>query len=508
MYFGVVLLLTSYSFAQNPDTLWTEIYSPRDRNEPERVLQTADDGYIVVGYSKWISDSNDIWVLKTDQEGNTQWERLIGGSEGDYGESVLTTGDGGYLISATTYNTGSSGSDISFIKLDDMGEIEWEVPFDESEQDWVRESQHTADGGYIHAGATGTYPGMLGLLVKTDSECNTEWYALYGLGLQDTFEQIQQTTDGGYIAAGRTKPTGQQADVYIVKTDSIGNLEWDAVFGDTNYDRPKSIRQTQDGGYIILCTTYNPNTTQWLIKIDSAGKMEWELFSASSDGTGSCLELASDGGFLITGSKNSSLWLCKTDSTGNIEWETTVGASASSGARSFQQTSDDGYIVAGAQNPSSGMLDIWLVKFGPVLGITEGPQPLSDTEIRTVSPNPFSSSLGINYYISQQVQVALSIYDLTGRLVENLENCSVSAGEHTFMWNPDPSLPSSCYLVVLEIYGERYVKRCVKLQNPFRIQMYYQGLMCLDRISAPIAGEEPNFEMVPRQCLPANYSMV
>ncbi len=187
------------------------------------------------------------------------------------------------------------------------------------------------------------------------------------------------------------------------------------------------------------------------------------LFAGANELGGACLELDSDGGFLISGSKNGCLWLCKTDSIGSIEWETTVGTPEAGGVRSFQQTSDDGYIVAGTMNPPPGLLDLWLVKFGPVLGIPEGSQPVSDMLIRTISPNPFSSSLGINYFIPQPGQVDLSVYDLTGRLVENLENCSVSAGEHTFVWNPDPSLPGSCYLVVLEVCGERSVRRCVKL---------------------------------------------
>ena len=109
------------------------------------------------------------------------------------------------------------------------------------------------------------------------------------------------------------------------------------------------------------------------------------------------------------------------------------------------------------------MLDLWLVKFGPVLGIHEGSQQVYGMLISTISPNPFSSSLSITYSIPQMGHVEISVFDYSGRLIENLENRAASSGEHTFVWNPDPSLPIGCYMVVLDACGEQSVRRCVKL---------------------------------------------
>lgn len=470
IYLAITLLFSSFSFAQAPDTLWTKIYNPGEWNLVSQVLQANDDGYIIVGSSRQNSDPTVIWVLKTDQLGNMQWERFYGGPVFETGQSVLITADGGYLISATVQDTLNPGDDISFIKIDGIGNFEWEVQFAKNEDDWIRESQHTADGGFIHTGATGIFRDSLDfLLLKTDSECNTEWAVTFGGELYEGSFSVQQTTDGGYITAGGTESYGSGwVDVYIVKTDSRGNLEWDAVFGYADYDKALAVRQTQDGGYLILGYTYSfsSNCDLWLIKIDCLGNMEWDqvLDNGGADYGYSFLE-APDGGFVITGGTGGDLWLFKTDSIGNIEWETSIGYQGNSneGGKSLQQTSDGGYIVAGIIDPGGGMLDLWLVKFGSVLGIPEGSQSVSSMLIRTISPDPFSSSLSITYSIPQMGQIELSVFDYSGRLIENLENCEASSGEYTFVWNPEPSLPNGCYIVVLDACGEQSVRRCVKL---------------------------------------------
>ena len=169
IYLAVTLLFSSFSFAQAPDTLWTKIYDPGTWNSVSQVLQTGDDEYIVVGSSRQNSDPTDIWVLKTDQLGNMQWELFCGGPGFNHGQSVLITADGGYLISAPVQDTLNSGGNISFIKIDGIGNIECENPFAKNEDDWVRESQHTADGGIIHTGTTAIYRDRSDfLLLNTD----------------------------------------------------------------------------------------------------------------------------------------------------------------------------------------------------------------------------------------------------------------------------------------------------------------------------------------------------
>jgi len=153
-------------------------------------------------------------------------------------------------------------------------------------------------------------------------------------------------------------------------------------------------------------------------------------------------------------------WLVKLDSLGNTEWHIRNELGIGNIFNCARQLQGGGYIVAGYVGSTSGP-NGYLLRYAPETGIEEG--EISPSFAFDISPNPFSSSLGISNSLPEAGQVELSVYDLTGRLVENLVSGSLSAGESTSVWNPDPSFPNGCYLIVLDVSGERAVRRCVKL---------------------------------------------
>lgn len=462
----MILFIASISFSQVPDTLWTKMYNPGDWDHANSILQTADNGFIIAGYTDFWEP--DLWVIKTDQNGDMQWEIFKGDFPRFYiGETVLITSDGGYIVSAITGTSGND-TDISLIKLDCIGNIEQEVLFDIGPSDYVRESQHTSDGGHIHGGSTADQYNRDFMLLKTDSEYNIEWVATTGGDRIEYCYSVQQTSDGGYIAAGSTESYGAGAcDAYLVKTDSSGNVEWEAYFGGSENDYAKAVGQTQDGGYIIVGYTYswnNPNDL-YVVKTDCEGNMEWDLvLDHGSYEIGFSFVEISDGGYIITGQRTGDFWLLKVDNIGNVIWETAIGLqNMSECGYALQQTVDGGYIVAGCRNTDVGELDLWLVKFESGLGISDYTQPDIGLQISEVFPNPFISSLQISCFLPASGKMNLSVYDIAGRFIENLENSAFSAGEHTFVWNPDPLLPSGCYMLVLDALGEQYAMRCVKI---------------------------------------------
>jgi len=209
--------------------------------------------------------------------------------------------------------------------------IEWDRTFGSSDYETAHHVQQTTDGGYIIAGRSDILGSDWDIyLIKTDDWGNTEWERTFGGSDYESAFHVQQTTDGGYIIAGTTQPSSGSADVYLIKTDSLGYTEWERTFGGSGHDRASCVQQTTDGGYIIGGDTHpsGGSTDAYLIKIDSLGDAEWErTFGGSGHDYVHHIQQTSDGGYIIAGETNSygavpnDVYMVKTDSLGNIEWE-------------------------------------------------------------------------------------------------------------------------------------------------------------------------------------------
>jgi hypothetical protein len=175
---------------------------------------------------------------------------------------------------------------------------------------------------------------------------STMWSQTYGGADWDSAEAVIQTSDGGYALAGRTKSFGSGGyKFWLVKTDSLGNVEWNKTYGNGS---AYSIVQTSDGGYVIGGTK--------LVKTDSGGNVEWEKTYGS--GIMSMVQ-TSDGGYALAGGE---FCLTKTDALGNMQWERNYGGPEREAAASVIQTSDGGYALVGTTRPGAGEGDFLLVK--------------------------------------------------------------------------------------------------------------------------------------------------
>jgi len=388
----VILLLASMlmlafnvraTMSSEPPTIeWSRTYGGISDDVAWSVIQTNDRGYAIVGWTdSFGAGYEDFWLVKTDSVGNMQWNRTYGGASpamfGERAYSIIQTSDEGYAMVGETSSFGAGSRDFWLVKTDSNGTMQWNKPYGGTNQEEAYSVIQTSDGGYAIAGRTLSF-GVVGYenmwLVKTDSNGNMEWSKAYGgAGIEIAYSVIQ-TSDGGYVIGGETGPWGNVRDIWLVKTDSNGNMQWDKKYGVGAFDASFSMVQTKDGGYAIAGLTAEPVGDEYedfyLVKTDADGNMEWNKTygGISRDQAWSVIQTL-DGGYMLAGHTYSfgngagDFWLVKTDSNGNIQWNETYGGIDTEWAYEVIQTNEGGYAIAGyTRSIGAGASDFWLIK--------------------------------------------------------------------------------------------------------------------------------------------------
>ncbi len=362
--FVLFILWSCTAFAQ--DALWSYSYGGSDLDYGYSLQQTRDGGYVVAGYT-WSFGAGDldVYLIKTDSIGDTLWSRTYGGSGLDIAWSVQQTTDGGYIVAGYTMSFGAGDEDLYLVKTDSSGDILWTRTYGGEATDRCYSVQQMTDGGYILAGLTYSPSSWWDddmCLIKTDSTGDPLWTRTYGWS--DTHESgasVQQTEDGGFIVAGWTDAFFDESawDVYLVKTDSGGNIQWSHTYGGSGFDIAWSVQQTTDGGYVVAGYTESFGAgggDVYLIKTNSTGDTLWtRTYGGNGNDCGFFAEQTTDGGYVVSAHAGSSC-LIKTDSTGDTLWSRTCGGSE---GYSVEQTKDGGYIIV------AGGEDVVLTKLDP-----------------------------------------------------------------------------------------------------------------------------------------------
>ena len=330
-------------------------FGGNEEDSGKHVQQTTDGGYIITGITGHTSYGGYAWLIKTDSTGNIIWDKNLEAYQTNYHfcNCVQQTTDGGYIITGYNYFWADGDNDVWLIKTNSNGNKEWDRNFDKTENDRGNYVQQTTDGGYIITGKTSEFgAGNVVWLIKTGTGGNLLWEKTFALTGNDISFCVQQTTDGGYIIVGQTGDFGiYYNDIWMIKTDSSGNKEWDKTFGGKGIDSGVCVRQTTDGGYII---TGKIDGEIGLIKTDSSGNKEWDKTYGGT--CGYSVRQTTDGGYIITGGA----LLIKVDSIGNMTWKKTLPYDDN--GLCVQQTTDDGYIITGDVKVGFFNRDVCLIK--------------------------------------------------------------------------------------------------------------------------------------------------
>ncbi|MGC9514749.1 hypothetical protein [Methanocrinis sp.] len=235
------------------------------------VDMASDGGYVAVGASE-AEGRCDLLLLKFDSEGEEVWTKRFNRSDADRGSSVQVTGDGGYIIAGTT-ETEEDGSDLWLLKVDQNGEQVWERTYGGTGDDEGFCARETADGGYILVGSRQAFGGLgknLWLL-KTDALGNEVWNNRFGGAGDQLGLSVLETEDLGFIIAGYTDGTdGGDADALIIKTGSDGSLLREMTLGGTGHDEAGAVVETDDGGYAFTGLTESfgaEGRDVWLVRL-------------------------------------------------------------------------------------------------------------------------------------------------------------------------------------------------------------------------------------------------
>lgn len=452
-------------------TLWTKTFGESDTDYAYTVQQTTDGGFIIGAHSgSFGAGSHDVYLIKCDANGEIVWTKVYGGSSADGAYSIQQTVDGGYIISAHVNSFGAGLHDVYLIKTDAQGDTLWTKIYGGSNEDRLRAVQQTTDGGYIlvsetlsfGAGSADVY------LVKTDSSGNLMWTKTYGGSAADYGYSVRQTLDGGYVIAGYTSSFGAgMSDVYLIRTDSIGDISWAKTYGGNASDFGHSVQQTTDEGYIITGYTESFGTAGdvYLLRTDSDGNLLWsQSYGGASNDRGWSVQQTTDGGYVIAGYSESfgvgdkNVYLIKTDEFGSSGCnESTAGTVVGNTATIVNSTQTSigsgGFVNTTTTITGAGAtVDSLLCSNFPT-DIEQFPDsPDANAEEFTLFqnyPNPFNPSTRISYSLSNSSFVSLTVYDILGREIETLVDEFQKAG--TYVAHFDASkLASGIYFYKLQ----------------------------------------------------------
>lgn len=405
----------------------------------------------------------DAWIMKLDVDGNLEWQRCLGGTSDDEAYDIQQTVDGGFVVAGRTMSSDGDvssnhgGYDAWVVKLNTTGDIQWQKTLGGSNGDEMKSIHQTSDGGYITAGSSisndadvnGNHGSFDAWVIKLNSGGDTLWTKCLGGSGSDNVFSIRQIADDGYIVSGHTSSNDGDVsgnhgsyDAWVLKISVVGVLQWQKCIGGPQFEKVASLFKTIDDNYFVAGMTdsnsgdingNNGAEDAWVLRLNANGDTLWsKCFGGSNDDVAEAISPTADGACVITGNTQSNdgdvsdnhgglqgdAWLAKVDENGNLLWQVCLGGSGTDWAVGVQQTIDYGFILTGSTGSNNGDVignngsgDIWVVKLSPDdVGIRE-----EKAGMFSLAPNPTFSNLRVSFERDTQPYY-LKIVDAVGSI--------------------------------------------------------------------------------------------
>jgi Secretion system C-terminal sorting domain len=473
--FTCLALLTS-AVTVSAQIVWQHCYGGSSGDGLEKGISTLDGGYIFVGFTgshDGDADSNhahlggdNVWVVKIAASGALQWENCYGGTNLEKGFDILQNADSTYWVAASckSFDSGIIGShggwDMWLTKLNPFGDMISQLCIGGCGDELAKSIVRTTDGGLIIAGSCDSNCGIVTgyhyspatndiWVVKLSATNSVEWAKTFGGTNEDEVSNIIQTLDGGYIFCGNTysndgNVSGNHGntDIWVVKLNDTGAIQWEKCLGGTDYEGTGNIIQNADSTYFISGGTHSSDgdvtfnlysgaffISGWIIKLAPNGEKQWDkCINQYGFEAFATINPTKDNEYICTGTTRisyldtPSVWVVKLSDTAKVEWEGVYGGSNSDVGMNALQNPDSSYTVFaqtvsnnGDVSGNHGGTDGWVFNLGKTTSI----KTVTDAMSISIYPNPAENTITIS---SPLVLGVVSIWSMVGQLVTTISS--------------------------------------------------------------------------------------
>ncbi len=468
--FTLFLLSSCFTQMLISQSSFQKVYISKNGSQANDVIALSQGGYAIAGwYDVETLFTAEFYLVVTDAAGDTLWTRTYGkqidtssfvqNGSGNEGYQITQTQDGGFLFVGERHEIAGGTSDAYLVRTNAQGELMWARMYGGDDNEYAIGAVQDEQGDFIVGGFTETFGAGIRdmFLFKVTEGGDTLWTRTFGGESIDAANDMKQTSDGGFIMTGYTFSYGAgSSDVYVVRTDSIGQVVWQKTFGGTLNDIGHSITETADGGFVIVGETESfgvGNRDVYLLRLNADGLLQWSYaYGGSNYEAGNAVVIRENGDIAITGYTRGEgagaedFLLLLADDQGTMKWARTYGGPEDETAKAIIATPDNGFLMTGyARSFSLGGLDVYLVRTDSmgISGCDEAVENFTTRVITSLEGTP-ASEVGYGTVIKQRPTLSGRTNTTVANPCKILNTVSSEESSDFFMIYPNPTEEVLC----------------------------------------------------------------